>query len=149
MVDRTGNRSNKYQFLLLESPYSPDMLTEFSDSQGMTGYVNSLANGEELLDLQEQLLVEFWRIVEESLTDRQKQVLKLSAKEGLTQVEVAKKLGVNQSSVTKSIWGNTDYRNGKKVYGGASKKIRKLAESDEKIQAILKRIAEIKSEDNM
>ena len=32
-MDRTKNRSDKYQHLLLESQYSPDMMSEFSGNK--------------------------------------------------------------------------------------------------------------------
>jgi hypothetical protein len=35
-----------------------------------------------------------------------------------------------------------DYKNGKKVYGGARKKIRKIIETDERIKEILKKMQE-------
>lgn len=143
MVDRTKNRSDRYQWVLIELPCSPEMLTEVSDAQGMTGYGHHNYK-EELLDLHDQLLEAFWRIVD-MLTPRQRQVLRLYAK-GLTQIEIAKVLNVNQSSITKSINGNTDYRNGKKVYGGARKKLLRLAAKDKEIQTIFNRISEIESE---
>lgn len=145
MPDRSGNRSNKYQHVLLESPFSPDMITEFSDSQGLSGMLNASKYNEELLDLKERLLLAFWRIIDTQLTPRQRQVLRLYA-QGFTQIEIAKQLNVNQSSITKSLSGNVDYRNGKKVYGGAKKKIRKIADNDPEIQEIFKRMQEIKSE---
>ncbi len=144
MPDRTSTRSAGYQHVIVECPHSPDMLAECSDAQGIAGVLNSKIHNEELMDLQDQLLTEFWRIVE-MLTPRQQEVLKLYA-QGLTQIEIAKKLNVNQSSVTKSLNGNTDYRNGRKVYGGARKKLRRIVDKDEKIQNILRRIADIKSE---
>src|SRR5574343_1917158 len=142
MVDRSRNRSDSYQWFLIESPYSPEMLTEFSDSQGLTGAVHN----EELLDLQEQLIKAFWRIVDTQLTSRQREVLHLSA-EGKTQIEIAKLLHLNQRSITKSINGNTDYRNkNKRIYGGAKKKIMRLAEKDLEIQNIFRRMAELRED---
>ena len=38
------------------------------------------------------------------------------------------------------------YKNGKKVYGGATKKIKKIIESDDKIKDILSRMNELRSE---
>lgn len=145
MTDRSGNRSNKYQYLLLETPFSADMITEFSDGQGLSGILNAAKYNEELLDLKEQLLSAFWRIIDTQLTPRQRQVLRLFAK-GRTQIEIAKELNVNQSSITKSISGNVDYRNGKKVYGGAKKKIKRIADTDPEVIEIFRRMAEIKAE---
>lgn len=145
MVDRSKNRSDLYQFVLLEQPCSPEMLMEVADSEGIGAQLNPFGYNEELLDLKEQLRLAFWRLVDEQLTSRQKEVIHLYA-EGFTQTEIAKKLNVNQSSITKSINGNCDYRNGRKVYGGAKKKLNKLVEKDSEIQEILKRIAEIQEE---
>jgi predicted transcriptional regulator len=148
--DFSTNRSNGYQWVIMETPFDSDTLSDFSDSQGFAGVMNDVTYREELKDLNDQLKVEYWRIVEEHLTERQKQVLKLLAT-GKTQIDVAKILNVNQSSVTKSVHGNTDYGNkngkkSKKSYGGANKRIKKLADKDPKIQQILARIAEIKEE---
>ena len=60
-------------------------------------------------------------------------------------MEIAKKLKVNQSSITKSLNGNVDYKNGKKIYGGSKKKILKIIESDEKIKQILDKMQEIRA----
>ncbi len=144
MPDRTKNRSDRYQWIIIESPCSPEMLAECSDAQGVSSILSSNHN-EELLDLNERLVKAFWRIVDTKLTKRQSEVLHLLA-EGLTQIEIAKKLNVNQSSITKSINGNCDYRNGKKIYGGARKKLKRIASMDPEIIEILGRISEIKSE---
>ena len=140
--DFTKNRSDRYQHVLVESSCSPDMLTEFSDARGITGVLNSGFYNEELLDLKEQLVAAFWRIIKTKLTPRQCEVIELYA-QGLTQTEIAKKLNVNQSSITKSINGNCDYRNGKKIYGGAKKKLRRIAAQDPEIQEIIQQMSEI------
>lgn len=146
-MDRKKNRSDRYQPMFAEMPYSNDMMAEFSESLGMYEQYRP-EDREKLMDLRAALKEQFWRLVEEELTDRQAQVIKLYA-QGFTQIEIAKKLNVNQSSITKSINGNCDYRNGKKVYGGARKKLRKLAESDERIQEILRDMADIHSDYHM
>lgn len=148
MVDRTKNRSDKYQNFFNELLFSNDMMAEFSENSGSVAYFNEeerMELKEELLDLKEQLKIEFWRLVDAALTDRQKQVIKLYA-EGYTQTEIAKMLDVNQSSITKSLNGNCDYRNGRKVYGGARKKLQRLVSKDTKIQKILNRMSEIQAE---
>lgn len=155
-LNRNKNRSDIYQQIFCELNFSNEMLADFAEAKGLTASVISEHN-EELLDLKDELKKEFWRLVEENLTERQQEVLKLSA-QGYTQTEIAKKLGVNQSSITKSINGNTDYKSkkgknkdGKKViekksYGGCKRKLERLAEEDPKLQAIFKRIAEINAE---
>lgn len=144
-IDRTKNRSDHYQNVICEAPCSPDMLTEVADADGIGAQLNPFGYNEELLELKELLKENMWRIINDDLTDRQAQVIKLYA-QGLTQTEIAKMLNVNQSSVTKSINGNCDYRNGRKVYGGARKKLRKIAEKDDAIQIILNRIGEIEGD---
>jgi len=143
--DFTKNRSDKYQHVLIELLCDPCLLVEISESRGMPGLLNYSSYNEELYDLKDKLNAAFWRIIKTELTDRQCEVIELYA-DGYTQTEIAKKLGVNQSSITKSINGNCDYKNGKRVYGGAKKKLRKIADSDEEIQNLLARIAEIYSE---
>jgi DNA-binding CsgD family transcriptional regulator len=144
MTDRSKNRSDRYQWVLIECPCSPEMMTEVCDSDGIGAQLNPWGYNEELFELKDKLKAAFWRIVDTQLTSRQKEVIHLYA-EGLTQTEIAKKLNVNQSSITKSINGNCDYRNGRKVYGGARKKLRKIADKDEEIKEILDRIADLQS----
>jgi DNA-binding CsgD family transcriptional regulator len=119
------------------------MMAEFSEAQGLVENYKP-EDRELLLDLRDELRLEFWRLAKDNLTERQFQVIELLAK-GYTQIEIAKQLNVNQSSITKSVNGNCDYRNGKKIYGGAKKKLRRLADKDPEIQAIIVQIAEIHS----
>ena len=145
-IDRSKNRSDSYQHVLLESPCSPEMLTEVADADGIGAQLNPWGYNEELLDLKEQLRKEFWRVVNTQLTKRQKDVISLYF-DGYTQTEIAKILGVNQSSITKSINGNCDYKNGRKYYGGSKRKIQKIIEGDDKIQEILRKIRDIQSDE--
>lgn len=143
-MDRSKNRSDRYQSIFAELSFSNEMMADFAANQGLYAKGSNDYN-EELLDLKTELKKELWRLIDTALTERQRQVLRLYA-EGFTQIEIAKKLNVNQSSITKSINGNCDYRNGRRIYGGSKRKLRRLAAKDEKIQAILARIAEIYEE---
>jgi len=142
-MGRKTNRSNGYQHLFAEQPYSNEMMAEFSEAQGLVENYNP-EDREQLLVLREELRLAFWALAKEHLTARQYQVIELLA-QGFTQIEIAKKLHVNQSSITKSVNGNCDYRNGRKIYGGARKKLRRLSDKDPKIQEIIVQIAEIHS----
>ncbi len=144
MTDRTRNRSDSYQFLIVETLFAPEMLSDFTNSDSIGARLNPFGYNDELDDLRERLKESFWRIVG-MLTKRQQQVIRLYCA-GLTQIEIAKKLGVNQSSITKSINGNCDYKNGKRNYGGGKRRLIKLAEKDPEIQEILAKIKEISSE---
>lgn len=144
MRDFSKNRSDRYQWLILEMATSPEKMVEYAETFGFSGRINNIEYSESLCDLQEQLRLEFWRVVETNLTPRQKQVLKLHC-DGYTQTDIAKMLNVNQSSITKSMNGNCDYKGGgKKVYGGAKKKLKKLIEKDAKIKQILDEIRDLK-----
>ena len=141
-MDRDRNRSDQYQSCLLETSVCPFVLSDLSLAQGMMYRLQPFGYNEELLNLREQLKERVWEIIEDGLTKRQKEVIKLYV-QNKTQNEIAKKLGINQTSVHKVIKGNIDYKNGRKRYGGAIKKITKLCQSDKKIQEILKQIQEI------
>lgn len=151
VADKHKNRSDRYQPIFAELPYSHDMLAEFSEAQGIVENY-SPEDREKLMDLKEALFKEFWRLVDQELTPRQAEVIKLCAR-GYTQIEIAKTLGVNQSSITKSINGNCDYRSStgkkdkvnKRSYGGSKRKLRRLIADDEKIKEILEEIAAIHS----
>ncbi len=143
MTDRSGNRSDHYQYLLLEISVCPFTISDLSSAQGMNYRLKPFDYSEKLLDLKDQLKKRMWEIIDAGLTERQKEVIKLWAK-GKTQNEIAKLLGINQTSVHKVIKGNIDYATScKKRYGGAFKKIAKLCANDEDIQKILTEIREI------
>lgn len=146
MVDRTKNRSDRYQSLFAELPYSNEMMAEFAEREGIINK-NDPELRERYLDAKERLKKAFWRLVDTELTPRQSEVLHLYC-QGFTQIEIAQKLNVNQSSITKSINGNCDYRNGKRIYGGAKRKLKRLAENDPEIIEILKELTEINAEAN-
>ena len=143
MVEKRQNRSDKYQHLLLETQCANEMLESFSNQDSIYFKLNPWAYNDEVIDLEERLREKFWELIGK-LTPRQREVIELYTKGSQTQTEIAKKLNVNQSSITKSINGNVDYKNGKKCYGGAKRKIAKMAEEDPEIQAILARLRELR-----
>lgn len=140
-MTKRQNRSDRYQWVLLETVCSNDMMEAFSNEDSIYSRLNPFAYNESLIDLEDQLKKEFWRIVDTLLTPRQREVIRLCA-DGYTQMEIAKMLNVNQSSINKSLSGNVDYKNGKKIYGGARKKILKIVEHDEKIKEILQKMTD-------
>lgn len=143
--EKRKNRSDKYQYVLLETVCSNEMMETFCNDDSISNRLNPYQYSEELLDLEDELKVEFWRIVDTLLTPRQRQVIRLCA-DGYTQMEIAKMLNVNQSSITKSLNGNVDYKKSKVSYGGSSKKISKIVENDEKIKDILARMRAVREE---
>lgn len=135
-MDRYNNRSNSYQSVLLEIPSNPHILSDLSTAQGLIFKIERYEAYEKIMDLKEKLKVKVFEIMEVGLTKRQLEVVTLWLS-GRTQNEIAKVLGINQTSVHKVIKGNIDYKNGKKRYGGALKKITKLCMADEDIQELL------------
>lgn len=144
-MERRRNRSDSYQWVLLETVCSNDMMEAFCNEDGIYNRLNPFGYNEDLMKLEDELKVEFWRVVDTLLTPRQREVIRLYA-EGYTQMEIAKMLNVNQSSITKSLNGNVDYKNGKKIYGGARKKIRKIIENDVRIKEILQKMNDVREE---
>jgi DNA-binding CsgD family transcriptional regulator len=143
-MERRKNRSDSYQWVLLETVCSNEMMEAFCNEDSISARLNPFEYNEDLIELEDQLKKEFWRVVDTLLTSRQREVIRLYA-DGYTQMEIAKMLNVNQSSITKSLNGNVDYKNGKVVYGGAKKKIRKILEHDDAIKEILVKMEEIRS----
>jgi len=69
--------------------------------------------------------------IEESLTDRQREIVQLYFFHGKTQEDIAAMLDVSQSTVSRHLFGTT--RDGKKV-GGAIPKLRKVVERTQNAQ---------------
>jgi transcriptional regulator len=142
MTIKEGNRSDKYQWVLLETVVSGEFLSSFSNNDGLyKSHPISEEDREELLYLDGLLKDELLIAIQKSLTEMQYKVLIMYA-DGMTQNEIAKSMGVNQSSITKSLNGNVDYAKGKKVYGGIKKKMSKLILLNQTIKPIMKQIYE-------
>jgi len=101
---------------------------------------------DEMIGLTEDLLERVTELIETRLTDRQTEVVQKIFFEQKTQMEVADSLGLCQTTIHKILKGNIDYANGRKRYGGALKKLKKLCDSDLEIQNILNKIQEIRAE---
>lgn len=153
MTEKRANRSNAYQHLFGEVLTGMDLLESFSDASSMYKRLNPFEYNERIAELEDQLKIEFWRVVDENLTKRQKEVIELVSVKKMTQQEAAKMLGVNQSSITKSLHGNVDYskrdknNNIKRIsYGGSVKKLKLVIQNDEKIKYILQQISDLREE---
>lgn len=131
-----SNRSQAYQHLYTEVSVSQEYMSSFLDP-------GSQSHTEEYYELRTLLIDRLFLLLRASLTANQLKIIQLVILDGYTQIEAAKLLGINQSSITKSMNGNCDYRNGKKkVYGGSLNKLRRLASKDPEIQDLLKKIQE-------
>lgn len=134
-------RSGAYQWYLLESPFDfGAYVNMFSNQDSWDHQINPFVYDEKGLELRDKLTEEFWRLAKEKMTPRQWEVSQLMM-QGMTQMEMAKALNVNQSSITKCIFGNTCYHKGKSTcYGGLIKKMKRAVANDPIIQALLREI---------
>jgi len=145
-MEKRKNRSDRYQYLILETACSVEIMETFCNEDGIYNRLNPFSYNEDLITLEEQLKQEFWRIVETLLTERQKEIVRLYS-DGYTQMEIAKMLHVNQSSITKSLNGNVDYKGGiRKTYGGIKRKVIKIIDTDNNIKEILEKMSSLREE---
>lgn len=126
----------------VEISIDPVLLNNFSTEEGIGAYFNSCATSEDFQQLRNELLKEVMYIIDNNLTDKQREVMYMTYMEGKTQNEISNELGKHQTTIHKILQGNIDYNNQKKRYGGALKKIRKLCQKNEKVQNILIKMRE-------
>ena len=138
-----ASKSDPVQFKYREVSLEPLLMGNFRESDSL--YDIGYAKTDELLDLVDELNLKIKDIIENKLTERQKEVMTLLYYDGLTQTEVALRLGLCQPTIHKTTSGNLDYKNGGKRYGGALKKIKKICDEDPEIVHILTRIHDIKN----
>jgi DNA-binding CsgD family transcriptional regulator len=137
------NKSDAYQYKIIEISVDPLILNDFANNEGLGNKINHLRYSEEFCELRQKLIEELHRIIDKDLTKRQAEVLGLRLK-NLTQTEIAESLGIHQTTVHKLLNGNIDYVNGKKRYGGAMKKLKKICMTNELIISILERMDELR-----
>ncbi len=135
-----ANRSDRYQYQLMERSVSFEFFDVLSCGKGKQ-------DSQEFLELKDLLTLKVIALAERELSERQWQVLSLSL-QGMTQVEIAAELGVNQSSITKSLSGNVDYsrtnKDGKNPqFGGSIKKLKLIVSKNQEIQDILQEMEDI------
>jgi len=140
------NKSDSYQYRIIEIAIDPHILSDFSSEDGLGAQLGRAGYSERVQELRDQLMAEVRRLIRTCLTERQMQVVVMFL-QGKTQIQIAQKLGICQPSVHKALKGNIDYKNGAARYGGAIKKLQKLCGKDEKVQGILAQIAEARREE--
>lgn len=138
-----ASKSDPIQFKYREVSLEPSLLVNFCENDGI--YSSDYQKTDELLDLIDELNVKIKEIIDSRLTERQREVMTLLYYQGLTQTEVALRLGLCQPTIHKTTAGNLDYKNGGKRYGGALKKIKRICDEDERISFIIRRITEIRT----
>ena len=143
-MPKKRNRSDSYQYKIVEIAVDPNVMNDFPLGEGLGYQMNLSKYSEEFFNLKQSLMKEVIRVVNTSLTKRQREVVTLRL-QGKTQMQIADQLGIHQTTVHKLLCGNIDYRHNKKRrYGGAVKKLQKVCEKDEKILSILEEMNNLK-----
>ena len=142
------NKSDSYQHKIIEITVDPAILNDFAIDDGLGFALNTSKFSEEFYELRIKLIQEVLRVVRLCLTKRQEEVITLRLKD-LTQIQIAEKLGIHQTTVHKLLMGNIDYANGKKRYGGAIKKLKKVCSKDENILEILEEMERLRAKDSL
>lgn len=145
MSNRRPTRSDSYQWSIVEIMITQEHMESFNNSQGYQHILNPWHYNEEVLELQDKLSEKLWNVIDGYCTQKQKTVLKMFYKDGMTQMEIAKATNCNQSSITKSLNGNQDM-NFDKRYGGSYKKLRDILSKDKEFMGLLARIIELQEE---
>lgn len=89
-------------------------------------FVAEDARDEETAAVRDEMLDLFRELVATALTPRQREIVELAFVDGLTQAEIAARLGISQQVVSKSLFGVV--RNGRRI-GGAIRRLRQLCEA--------------------
>lgn len=144
-MTRPERRSQAYQHFFKELPFEDKVLACLVEGEPPQ---DSAELKEARIVLLERLTAAYWRLLETHCTPRQLEIMRLVAS-GLTQVEAAKVLGVNQSSIIKALKGNIDYRvrGEPRRYGGVRIKMRRRMQEDAEIQAILRELRDLSADE--
>lgn len=143
-----SSRADKYQYLIREIPWDDTALSWFQNQDGINGKLSPFQYNENILELKDKLVKRVYRLARSVCTDRQFSILQMMV-DGYTQVEMAEKLGLGQSTITKTIHGTQIYdQNGIATirHGGFMKKIKKAVQEDSEVRNILDDINELQKE---
>ena len=136
------SRSDSYQWVINETP------VDFQSIESAVGNSRSIytcshlhpfniVTNQQFLELNDSAIARIFQLAKQSFTKRQYEIFDLYL-QGKTQMEIAKILDVNQSSITKGLMGNVDYNHKGKRYGGMAKRLANLIVRDNVLRNILK-----------
>lgn len=140
MSPKSSSIQHRYRELSLE----PQLLNGFANED--LGVLGGEHVSDEIQELFEKLAVRLVWIVDNMLTKRQAEIVRMIFLEQKTQSETGRILGLCQTSIHKSLNGNLVRWPNPKRYGGSIKKLQNICATDVEVQAILKTIEEIKKE---
>ncbi len=138
-------KSKLYQYKIVEISFEQNKLDNFPVERGIGHILMENEPDEQINHLRVELIDELYDLINENyLTPHQKKILMMRLM-GKTQNEIADHLNITQSAIHKSLFGNIDYKNDKKRYGGIVKKLKKICQNNKNIQKILDNIDTIKN----
>lgn len=142
------NKSKLYQYKIVEISFDQSKLDNFPNERGVGHLLIENEPNEAIDVLRVTLIEELYDIInsEKYLTEHQKKILMMRLM-GKTQNEIAQHLGITQSAVHKAMYGNIDYKNDRRRYGGIIKKLKKICKQHSNIQKILTDIDNAKNID--
>ena len=112
-----------------EIPVDPEHLYRFPSSEGLHHESEEDARArQERTDWVRRAFPVVEKLIEQVLTDRQKQIVRMYFPERMTEKEIAGKLGLSTTSVSQHLFGKV--RGGKRVGGAIPKLRRRLSEDD-------------------
>lgn len=134
-------RSQAYQYLMNEISVDREFYETFTNEQSIYSRMSAgFSYDERVLELQDNLYAYFWIFAEKILTPKQWKIFNMY-RLGMTQIEIAKAIGINQSSVVKTLTGSPCKG---KIHGGAVKKLREAILDDAFIQETCRQIKELR-----
>lgn len=108
-----------------EIPVEPHKLEAFSTGRALWKSTARSQETDARAKQKQELVEALLRFIQDELTERQRECIRLYFLEGRSQQEVADELGIGRRVVSQHLYGIR--RNGRRV-GGAMKRIRKLCE---------------------
>ena len=136
----------------IEMAVDPLVLSSFAEERGIGAILTASSLSDELVELRSELIKELLRIIEVSLTAKQKQIIKLVFLDGKTQIEAAEAIGKNQSTIQKTLRGvevvDINNKTNRKRYGGALKKLKRLCAHNDRIRDLMRQMGEQIAKDN-
>lgn len=130
------NRSAGYQHIYNELPFSHTDMELIVNSCHYAFLVYPERANDNRVDLIDRLRVRVFELAELHLTEKQKRVMYLWVS-GMTELEIGRHLGLNQSGIHKCIYGNVSLRKPGTFYGGIVGRLRALTADDDLCRSLL------------
>lgn len=145
--DFSQSRSDKYQANIIETCIDYKLFSHLPNEEKLF-YSNPLFAEDRdnkinrLEEIKIELANKIYSIAEKTLTKKQYQVFTMCYRDGFNQMDAAKKLGQNQSTIHHVLYGNFSRRSG--PYGGCKKRV--LKNLDDETMALFSEMKRLQDE---